>query len=105
MSDKKSKKDKKLKKNVSTKDLPPETEYDSMDLEMLKEVVPMLRKQLEKATLDRNYVQLERVSYIYTFESSIAIQLKWMHILLLGCDTKVLRNYNTRSWGSWFNNP
>ena len=38
------------------------TEYDSMDLEMLREVVPMLRQQLEKSMLDRNYVQLERVS-------------------------------------------
>jgi hypothetical protein len=38
------------------------TEYDTMDLEMLREVVPMLRQQLEKSMLDRNYVQLERVS-------------------------------------------
>lgn len=37
------------------------TEYDTMDLEMLREVVPMLRQQLEKSMLDRNYVQLERV--------------------------------------------
>ncbi len=36
-------------------------EYDTMDLEMLREVVPMLRQQLEKSMLDRNYVQLERV--------------------------------------------
>lgn len=36
-------------------------EYDGMDLEMLREVVPMLRQQLEKSMLDRNYVQLERV--------------------------------------------
>ena len=28
---------------------------------MLREVVPMLRQQLEKSMLDRNYVQLERV--------------------------------------------
>lgn len=33
-----------------------------MDLEMLQEVVPMLKQQLEKSMLDRNYVQLERVS-------------------------------------------
>lgn len=32
-----------------------------MDLEMLQEVVPMLKQQLEKSMLDRNYVQLERV--------------------------------------------
>lgn len=38
------------------------TEYDTMDLEMLREVVPMLRQQLEKSMIDRNYVQLERVS-------------------------------------------
>eukprot|EP00602_Paraphysomonas_sp_CaronLab_P002937 CAMPEP_0185030776 /NCGR_PEP_ID=MMETSP1103-20130426/17835_1 /TAXON_ID=36769 /ORGANISM="Paraphysomonas bandaiensis, Strain Caron Lab Isolate" /LENGTH=469 /DNA_ID=CAMNT_0027566029 /DNA_START=46 /DNA_END=1451 /DNA_ORIENTATION=+ len=37
-----------------------ETEYDTMDLEMLREVVPMLRQQLDKSMLDRNYVQLER---------------------------------------------
>jgi len=43
------------------------TEYDSMDLEMLREVVPMLRQQLEKSMLDRNYVQLERVSYLKKF--------------------------------------
>jgi hypothetical protein len=29
---------------------------------MLGEVVPMLRQQLTKSMLDRNYVQLERVS-------------------------------------------
>ena len=32
-----------------------------MDLEILREVVPMLRQQLEKAMFERNYVQLERV--------------------------------------------
>lgn len=32
-----------------------------MDLELLQEVVPMLKQQLEKSMLDRNYVQLERV--------------------------------------------
>jgi hypothetical protein len=31
---------------------------------MLREVVPMLRQQLEKSMLDRNYVQLERVRFI-----------------------------------------
>ena len=39
-----------------------DAEYDNMDLEMLQEVVPMLKQQLEKSMLDRNYVQLERVS-------------------------------------------
>lgn len=33
-----------------------------MDNEMLREVVPRLRSQLEKGALDRNYAQLERVS-------------------------------------------
>ena len=37
------------------------TEYDDMSLEMLQDVVPMLRQQLEKSMLDRNYVQLENV--------------------------------------------
>ena len=41
------------------------SEYDTMDLEMLREVVPMLRQQLDKSMLDRNYVQLERVSATY----------------------------------------
>ena len=36
------------------------TEYDNMDPDMLHEVVPMLKVQLEKQKLDRNYVQLER---------------------------------------------
>jgi hypothetical protein len=39
-----------------------ESEYQTMDLEMLREVVPMLRQQLDKSMLDRNYVQLERDS-------------------------------------------
>lgn len=55
----KPKKDKKSKK--AEKEAPvDETEYDTMDLEMLREVVPMLKQQLEKSMLDRNYVQLER---------------------------------------------
>lgn len=37
-------------------------EYDTMDMPMLKEVIQMLRQQLEKAQVDRNYVQHERVS-------------------------------------------
>jgi len=45
-----------------------ESEYDTMDLEMLREVVPMLRQQLEKSMLDRNYVQLERDSIQEYFE-------------------------------------
>jgi growth arrest-specific protein 8 len=41
-----------------------------MDLEMLREVVPMLRQQLEKSMLDRNYVQLERDSIQNFYEIS-----------------------------------
>lgn len=37
-----------------------ESQFDNMDLEMLREVAPMLRQQLDKSMLDRNYVQLER---------------------------------------------
>ena len=44
------------------------SEYDTMDLEMLREVVPMLRQQLEKSMLDRNYVQLERVFIFNKFD-------------------------------------
>jgi hypothetical protein len=63
------KKEKKGKKEEAKAEM---TEYDTMDLEMLREVVPMLRQQLEKSMLDRNYVQLERVIngiqlFIYLF--------------------------------------
>lgn len=63
---KKSKKDKKSKKVDDAQ--ADETEYDTMDLEMLREVVPMLRQQLEKSMLDRNYVQLERDSIQQYFD-------------------------------------
>ncbi|CAM9402004.1 unnamed protein product, partial [Laminaria digitata] len=49
------------KKGKKEEEKQEETEYDNMDLEMLQEVVPMLKQQLEKSMLDRNYVQLERV--------------------------------------------
>jgi len=45
-----------------------ESEYQTMDLEMLREVVPMLRQQLDKSMLDRNYVQLERDSIQQFFD-------------------------------------
>lgn len=48
-------------------------EYDTMDLEMLREVVPMLRQQLEKSMLDRNYVQLERVGIFFHGRYSISL--------------------------------
>jgi hypothetical protein len=50
--------------------LPHTAEYDTMDLEMLREVVPMLRQQLEKSMLDRNYVQLERDSIQQYFDTT-----------------------------------
>lgn len=37
-----------------------ESEYDRMDLDMLKEVVPMLEQQLEASKTQRNWTQLER---------------------------------------------
>jgi ubiquitin len=51
---------KKKKKGEEEEKKEEESEYDTMDIEMLKEVTHMLRQQLEKAQLDRNYVQLER---------------------------------------------
>lgn len=45
-----------------------------MDLEMLREVVPMLRQQLEKSMLDRNYVQLERVSKKFLTNPNFSIK-------------------------------
>eukprot|EP01041_Mallomonas_annulata_P001513 gene1513-2913_t len=56
----KTKKEKKGKSKKVEEVVVEETEYDTMDLEMLREVVPMLKQQLEKSMLDRNYVQLER---------------------------------------------
>ncbi|CAM9195280.1 unnamed protein product [Choristocarpus tenellus] len=55
-------KGKKGKKEEVKQEETGEQRYDNMDLEMLQEVVPMLKHQLEKSMLDRNYVQLERVS-------------------------------------------
>lgn len=40
------------------------SEYDTMDVPMLREVIQMLRQQLDKAQVDRNYVQHERVSLV-----------------------------------------
>ncbi|TMW60047.1 hypothetical protein Poli38472_000089 [Pythium oligandrum] len=49
-------------KKAKAEEPPPEepSEYDTMDVPMLKEVIQMLRQQLEKAQVDRNYVQHER---------------------------------------------
>mmetsp|Transcript_67133 Transcript_67133/g.132183 ORF Transcript_67133/g.132183 Transcript_67133/m.132183 type:complete len:479 (+) Transcript_67133:66-1502(+) len=62
------KKDKKGKKAEEV--VVEESEYEGMDLEMLREVVPMLRQQLEKSMLDRNYVQLERDSIQQYFDTT-----------------------------------
>uniref|UniRef100_K3WAV4 Uncharacterized protein n=1 Tax=Globisporangium ultimum (strain ATCC 200006 / CBS 805.95 / DAOM BR144) TaxID=431595 RepID=K3WAV4_GLOUD len=53
---------KKGKKKAKEEEPPPEepSEYDTMDIPMLKEVIQMLRQQLDKAQADRNYVQHER---------------------------------------------
>eukprot|EP01038_Epipyxis_sp_PR26KG_P016054 gene16054-21802_t len=60
---------KKKEKKAKVEEAPvEESEYDTMDLEMLREVVPMLRQQLEKSMLDRNYVQLERDSIQQYFD-------------------------------------
>lgn len=79
------KKDKKSKKADDV--VQEESEYDTMDLEMLREVVPMLRQQLEKSMLDRNYVQLERVFIFldnHFFHSSSSYQI---HII--GFNTRI----------------
>ena len=70
----------KKKKEKKVEEAPvEETEYDTMDLEMLREVVPMLRQQLDKSMLDRNYVQLERVSdSVLPFTVSLSVVLGGM---------------------------
>lgn len=62
-----------------------ETEYDTMDLEMLREVVPMLRQQLDKSMLDRNYVQLERVSCPRTLVDCCKSFILYSSLLLSFC--------------------
>ena len=71
-----------------------ESEYAIMDLEMLKELVPMLRQQVEKNVMDRNYVQLERVI-------SILITLLIL-ILLIYINTNA--NINTTTTRMLYNN-
>ena len=56
------------KKGKVEEEVEMESEYATMDLEMLREVVPMLRQQLDKSMLDRNYVQLERDSIQQFFD-------------------------------------
>lgn len=76
-----------------------------MDLEMLREVVPMLRQQLEKSMLDRNYVQLERDAIQQYFETTkrevseleLAISAKDREMELLGDNHRVeLRVYQQK---------
>lgn len=56
------KKVKKAKKGMKEEEaiLEEPSEYDTMDVPMLKEVIQMLTQQLDKAQVDRNYVQHER---------------------------------------------
>ena len=59
----KKKKGGKKKKKGGADEMPEETTdplYDTMDKRTLEQVVMMLRQQLAKARLERNYVQLER---------------------------------------------
>lgn len=49
-------------------------EYDTMDIPMLKEVIQMLRQQLEKAQVDRNYVQHERVRTLVSVPVIVVVQ-------------------------------
>ena len=65
-----------------------ETEYDNMDLEMLQEVVPMLKQQLAKCTLDRNYVQLERDT-IQTFYDVTRTEVKDVEEEILAKDREM----------------
>ena len=59
-----------------------------MDLEMLREVVPMLRQQLEKSMLDRNYVQLERDS-IQNFFDITAREVKELELAIAAKDREM----------------
>lgn len=63
-------------------------EYDTMDLEMLREVVPMLRQQLEKSMLDRNYVQLERDSIQNFFDISTR-EVNEVHLAIAAKDREM----------------
>jgi hypothetical protein len=55
---------KKVQEEEEEEEVPLEepSEYDTMDVSMLKEVIQMLKQQLDKAQVDRNYVQHERVN-------------------------------------------
>jgi len=71
------KKKKKPKKDKTKGEAKEDEEEDTMDLDMLREVVPMLRQQMEKANLDRNYLQLERdtIQNFYDITKSEILQL------------------------------
>ena len=80
----KGKKAKKGKKHEVEEEVE-DTEYDQMDPDMLQEVVPMLKVQLEKQKLDRNYVQLERDT-IQTFFGITRKEVKGMENRIAALD-------------------
>lgn len=65
-----------------------ESEHDTMDLDMLREIVPMLRQQMEKAQLDRNYVQLERDT-IQTFYDITKNEVRNLEMLIAKKDREM----------------
>ena len=80
-------------------------EFDNMDLDMLREVVPMLEQQLDKSMLDRNYVQLERDAIQQFFditkrevsEISLALNTKDREMALMDDNHRVeLRVYQQK---------
>jgi len=81
---------KKGKKGKKEEAPPPEepSEYDSMDVAMLKEVIQMLRQQLDKAQVDRNYVQHER-DMIESFYDITKQELREHDQLLLAKDREM----------------
>ncbi|CAM9270974.1 unnamed protein product [Phaeothamnion confervicola] len=76
------------KKAKKEEDKVEETEYDNMDLEMLQEVVPMLKQQLEKSMLDRNYVQLERDT-IQTFYNITREEVRSLEMAIAAKDREM----------------
>jgi len=56
-----------------------------MDIEMLKEVVPMLHQQLEKCQADRNWTQLERDT-VQTFYDVTRSEVKELEMSIAAKD-------------------
>ena len=76
------------------------TEYDDMSLEMLQEMVPMLRQQLEKSMLDRNYVQLENVRKTFYREyQGLHDNLSLYIFCNIGLDRRLFQNYKSGGQG------